>query len=148
MQATWRVSGGHRSGRASALGKAFTGFVGEGREERVLEGRVVNGGVGFLAVLVVPVAAAGARFRVVAGGEPLLRAVAEFEAVGGSGSAHAGGYPSGVDGVGQNIQEQAGDRRGEGADVELAVSVGAGPLALPVDTVQARLAAEVGPLLR
>jgi hypothetical protein len=54
----------------------LTGLVGEGREEPVLESDVINGGVGLLSVLVVPVATAGAHFRVIAGGEPILRAVA------------------------------------------------------------------------
>jgi hypothetical protein len=63
------------TGPRDAAGEVFIGFVGEGGEEPALEGRVVDGG-GVLSVLVVPVSAAGARFGGIAGGEPLLRAVA------------------------------------------------------------------------
>ena len=73
-------------------------------------------GCGVAASLVVPVAAAGARFGFVAGGEPLLGQVPEPEVVGGSGAAHLGGHPAGVDGVAVDVGPEPGDGDGEGGD--------------------------------
>src|SRR3954465_9557863 len=90
----WRSLSGERT---ALEGRAC--LVSQGLQESVLERVVGDRVVGSAAFAVVPVPAARERRGVVAGGEPLLRLVAEIEVVGRPGAAHPGRHPAGVDGV-------------------------------------------------
>src|SRR3954454_10963102 len=98
----------------------------------VLERLVFDRVMRLASLSVVPVTAAGERFRVVAGCEPLLRLVSEVEVVGSAGSAHAGRYPARIDGVAAHVRVQTGHGGGECRDEQLAVLVRACPMPAPI----------------
>src|SRR3954447_4698870 len=75
--------------------------------------------------LVMPVAARGERFGIVACGEPLLGRGPEPQIVGSTRSAHLRRNPARVDGVAIDVLPKPGDCHCEGRDEELAVGVGA-----------------------
>jgi hypothetical protein len=107
------------------------------------------------AALVVPVAAGGARLRIVAGGQPLLSQVPEPMVVGRIGAAHLRRHPAGVHRVAEHVRPDARDGDGERRDEELAVRIRAGrAVAAPVHPGQAgstaavHAAAEVDQALR
>jgi hypothetical protein len=124
-------------------------------EEVVLEPLVVDAGGRLGAALVIPVAAGGARFRIIAGGEPDLGEVPEPQIVGRTGAAHLRGHPAGVHRVAERVRPYPGDGSGERGDEELAVRIGARrTVAAPVHAGQAgsttavHAAAEVDQALR
>src|SRR5438270_12930008 len=88
--------------RDPPLAEARACEASEGVEQLVLEPLVADGGMRLDVLLVVPVAARGARVCVVARGEPLLREVPEPQIVGRTWAAHPRGHPARVDGVAED----------------------------------------------
>lgn len=68
-----------------------------------MKSRVLDGWMGWLPALVVPVPSAGEGGGIRADGEPGLSDVAKLEVVGGSRAAHASGYPAGIYSVGDHV---------------------------------------------
>src|SRR6266702_3082025 len=95
---------------AAPLKESDTGERGQPVHQLVLESRVTGLWCGRLPLPVVPVAAHGGG-RVVADGEPYLRAVSLLQVVGGPSAAHLGRNPARIDGVAEHFRPRA--REGE-----------------------------------
>src|SRR5687768_12030568 len=78
-------------------------------EQFVLEQLILDAGGRLGAALVIPVAAGGARLRIIAGGEPFLREVPQAQVVGRTRAAHPHGYPARVHRVAEHVRPDAGD---------------------------------------
>src|SRR4051794_8099990 len=136
--------GSAQPGCVSGRGEARAGEASQVFEQLVLESKVTDLGVRLDPALVVPVAARGARVRIVAGGQPLLGEVPEPQVVGSAGAAHPRGDPARIHCIAENVGPEPGDGCGEGGDEQLAVRIGPPcGVAAPVLAVEAGSSAVV-----